>query len=136
MKLLRIHILLVAQPNHQILVFLAFSCLLNVFGVLVVFTDSCYLPEKSRLFLPYSFVFFCVLSHLKQALHLPVCLKLNIHVKDLGIGPGFEATCGINHLLYNVKTLLPYIKILSYLGQKGFLCSDFLLSAATAAVQL
>lgn len=137
MKLLRIHILLVAQPNHQLLVFLAFSCLLNVFfEVLLAFTDSCYLPEKSRLFLPYSFAFFRVLSHLKQALHLTVCLELNVYIKDLGIGPGFEATCGINHLLYNIKTLLPYIKILSYLGQKGFLCSDFLLSAATATVQL
>lgn len=63
------------------------------------------------------------------------CLKLNIHIKDFEIGSGFKASCRINHLLYNIKIFFLYIKILSYLGQKGFLCSDFLLNTITT-VQL
>lgn len=112
----------------------SFSCLLHFFfGVLIVFTDSCYLHEKSWLFLPYSFVFFHVfcLTQNEPSTRLCICLKLNIHIKDFGIGPGFKASCGINHLLYNIKPLLLYIRILSYLGQKGFLCSDFLLNTIT-----
>lgn len=56
-------------------------------------------------------------------------------MKNFRIGPGFEASCEINDLLYNVKTLLLYIKIWSYLGQEGFLHSVFLLNTTTT-VQL